>query len=164
MNGGEETSEVWRLCDNVSKLSAGDQIVIAVQSKALAMSTTQNTSNRAPVTIVKNEDTITFGDNVQIIVLESGIVENMFAFNVGTGYLYAPSSASNQLKTHIAIDENSSWSISIGENNVATIVAQGDSTRNVLMYNPTSMLFSCYASATTQDSLVIYKLENGEKN
>ena len=34
LNGGEETSEVWRLCDNVSKLSAGDQIVIAVQSKA----------------------------------------------------------------------------------------------------------------------------------
>ena len=96
------------------------------------------------------------------IIDENGVVENTFAFNVGTGYLYAPSSASNQLKTHASIDENSSWSIVIDSSCVANIVAQGESTRNVLMYNLASNLFSCYSSA--QEPVAIYKLIDGENN
>lgn len=157
-DGGEETETVyeWRICGDASELAVGDQIVIVVQAEEYALGTTQNTSNRSAASVVKDGHTITFGDDVQIITLENGVVENTFAFNVGTGYLYAPSSASNQLKTHAAIDENSSWSIVIDSSRVANIVAQGESTRNVLMYNSLSQLFSCYAS--TQDPVVIYKL------
>ena len=159
---GTETVSTWQLCTDVTELAVGDQIVIVVQSEEVALGTTQNTSNRSAASVVKDGHTITFGDDVQIITLENGVVENTFAFNVGTGYLYAPSSASNQLKTHASIDENSSWSIVIDSSCVANIVAQGESTRNVLMYNLASNLFSCYSSA--QEPVAIYKLIDGENN
>ena len=155
-----ETISVWELCTDASDLSVGDQIVIVVQSEEYALGTTQNTSNRSATAITKDGHTITINDDVQVITLESGVVENTFAFNVGTGYLYAPSSASNQLKTHSSIDENSSWSITIDSSCVANIIAQGESSRNVLMYNLASNLFSCYASA--QEPLMIYKLVERE--
>ncbi len=158
----EETVSTWQLCTNVTELAVGDQIVIVVQSEEVALGTTQNTSNRSAASVTKDGHTVTFGDDVQIITLENGVVENTFAFNVGTGYLYAPSSASNQLKTHASIDENSSWSIVIDSSCVANIVAQGESTRNVLMYNLASNLFSCYSSA--QEPVAIYKLIDGENN
>ena len=160
----DETATVstWQLCTNVTELAVGDQIVIVVQSEEVALGTTQNTSNRSAASVTKDGHTVTFGDDVQIITLENGVVENTFAFNVGTGYLYAPSSASNQLKTHASIDENSSWSIVIDSSCVANIVAQGESTRNVLMYNLASNLFSCYSSA--QEPVAIYKLIDGENN
>lgn len=161
-SGEVETVSSWELCTDISQLNVGDQIVIAVQSGEVALGTTQNTSNRSAATIVKEGHSITFGDDVQTITLENGVVENTFAFNVGTGYLYAPSSASNQLKTHSSIDENSSWAITIDSSCVATITAQGESTRNVLMYNLASNLFSCYASA--QETVVIYKLVESVKN
>lgn len=157
-----ETVNVWRICGDASELAVGDQIVIVVQSEEYALGTTQNTSNRLAASVVKDGHSVTFGDDVQIITLESGVVETTFAFNVGTGYLYAPSSASNQLKTHSSIDENSSWSIVIDSSCVATIQAQGESTRNVLMYNLASNLFSCYSSA--QETVVIYKLIDDENN
>ncbi len=159
---GTETVSTWQLCTDVTELAVGDQIVIVVQSEEVALGTTQNTSNRSAANVTKDGHTVTFGDDVQIITLENGVVENTFAFNVETGYLYAPSSASNQLKTHAAIDENSSWSIDIDASCVANIVAQGASTRNVLMYNLASNLFSCYSSA--QEPVAIYKLIDGENN
>lgn len=159
---GAKTVSTWQLCTDVTELAVGDQIVIVVQSEEYALGTTQNTSNRSAASVVKDGHTVTFGDDVQIITLESGVVEKTFAFNVGTGYLYAPSSASNQLKTHAAIDENSSWSIDIDASCVANVVAQGESTRNVLMYNLASNLFSCYSSA--QEPVVIYKSIDGENN
>lgn len=159
---GTATVSTWQLCTDVTELAVGDQIVIVVQSEEVALGTTQNTSNRSAASVTKDGHTVTFGDDVQIITLENGVVENTFAFNVGTGYLYAPSSASNQLKTHASIDENSSWSIVIDSSCVANIVAQGESTRNVLMYNLASNLFSCYSSA--QEPVAIYKLIDGENN
>lgn len=153
-----ETAQVWTLCDSTTQFAVGDKIVIAVQSEEKALGTSQNTSNRSYASVVKSGDTITFGDDVQIITLEAGLVENTFAFNVGTGYLYAASSSSNVLKTHDSIDENSSWSIEIDANGVASIVANGAATRNVLMYNSLSTLFSCYSSSTYQDPIVVYKL------
>ena len=159
---GTATVSTWQLCTDVTELAVGDQIVIVVQSEEVALGTTQNTSNRSAASVIKDGHTVTFGDDVQIITLENGVVENTFAFNVGTGYLYAPSSASNQLKTHASIDENSSWSIVIDSSCVANIVAQGESTRNVLMYNLASNLFSCYSSA--QEPVAIYKLIDGENN
>lgn len=158
----EETVSTWQLCTDVTELAVGDQIVIVVQSEEVALGTTQNTSNRSAASVTKDGHTVMFGDDVQIITLENGVVENTFAFNVGTGYLYAPSSASNQLKTHASIDENSSWSIVIDSSCVANIVAQGESTRNVLIYNLASNLFSCYSSA--QEPVAIYKLIDGENN
>lgn len=157
-----EIVSVWQLCHDTADLSVGDKIVLVVQSTECALGTTQNTSNRSAAKVTKDSHTVTLSDDVQIITLEEGVVENTFALNVGTGYLYAASSTNNQLKTHDSIDENSSWSITIDSSCVANVIAQGESSRNVLMYNLTSNLFSCYAS--TQEPLMIYKLVERENN
>ena len=157
----DEAVAVWRLCTSVGDLSVGDKIVITSQSGTMALGNTQNSSNRSATAVEKDVDTLTISEDVQIITLEAGVVENTFAFNVGTGYLYAPSSSSNHLKTHASIDENSSWLIAFDEWNVASIVAQGGSEINKLLYNPTNKIFSCYASA--QEPLMIYKLVEVEK-
>ena len=155
-NADPETVSVLLLCTYADELAVGDRIVITAQSAEYALGTTQNTSNRSAVSIEKDGDTLVTTDDVQIITLEAGTIENTFAFNVGTGYLYAPSSASNHLKTHAGIDANSCWRITIEESGVASIVAQGGSEINTLLYNPTNKIFSCYASA--QEPLMIYKL------
>ena len=148
--------KVWEICTDEADLAVGDQIVLVASSNERALSMTQNSNNRAATKIVKEDTSITINDDVQIITLEEGVVENTFAFNVGDGYLYAPSSASNHLRTKPAIDPNGSWLITIDEGAVANIVAQGESTINVLQYNSNNHIFSCYTS--TQEAILIYKL------
>ena len=152
--------KVWEICMDEADLAVGDQIVLVASSNERALSMTQNSNNRAATKIVKEDDSITINDDVQIITLEEGVVENTFAFNVGDGYLYAPSSASNHLKTQAAIDPNGSWSITIDEGAIANIVAQGESAINVLQYNSNNHIFSCYTS--TQEAILIYKLVERE--
>ena len=155
-----ETVMVWELCTDATQLNVGDQIIVVSQLEEAALGATQNTSNRPATSITKNDSLATISAETQVITLEAGLLENTFAFNVGTGYLYASSSSSNQLKTQEAITSNSSWEIVIDSDGVASIVAQGDNTKNILMYNAQSQLFSCYG--TEQSKVLIYKLV--EKN
>ena len=157
-----ETLGAWQICTDVSQLEVGDKIIIVAKTGDFALGTMQNTSNRSVASIEKSDNTATVTDDVQVITLENGIHENTFAFYVGTGYLYAPSSSSNHLKTRADINENASWSIEIDSSNIANIVAQGESSRNVLMYNSGNEIFSCYASS--QEAVVIYKWVDGANN
>ena len=157
-----ETVGAWQICTDVSQLEVGDKIIIVAKTGDFALGTTQNTSNRSVASIEKSDNTATVTNDVQVITLENGIHENTFAFYVGTGYLYAPSSSSNHLKTRADINENASWSIEIDSSNIANIVAQGESSRNVLMYNSGNEIFSCYASS--QEAVVIYKWVDGANN
>lgn len=151
-------NEIWTLVTDVSTLSAGDQIVIVAKDSNYALSTTQNTNNRGQATVTKNNEnsTVTFVNGVQTITLEVGKTDKTWAFNTGSGYLYAASSSKNYLKTETTLSDNSSWSIDIAEDGTATIKAQGSYTRNQLQYNKSSSIFSCYSSS--QQDVVIYKL------
>lgn len=153
----EESGEVWTLVTSASELQANDQIIIAAADYDFAISTTQNTNNRGQAAIDKDGNNVTFSADVQILTLEAGKVENTFAFNTGSGYLYAVSSSSNNMKTKVDLDENGSWLVTIGDKSIASIVAQGDKTRNTLQYNQSSLLFSCYAADKPQKAVVIYK-------
>jgi len=66
------------------------------------------------------------------------------------GYLYAASGSANQLKTQATNNINGKWTITFGNEGVASIVADG-SNRNVMQYNSGSSLFSCYSSASQSD-------------
>ena len=151
---------VWTLVSDASKLAIGDKIVIAATDYDYAISTTQNKNNRGQAAITKTNSTITIGETVQILTLEAGVVDNTFAFNTGSGYLYAASSSGNYLKTQTTNNANGSWSIAIDAKGVATVVAKGTSTRATMQYNQQSSLFACYSSAT-QKAISIYKLEDG---
>ena len=157
---GEDAEPAWTLVTDVNDLAAGDQIVIVAKNANYAMSTTQNSNNRAQAAVTKNENIITFGSDVQIMTLEVGKTSGTYAFNTGSGYLYAASSSKNYLRTETTLSANSSWNITISEDTgVATIKSTGSYTRNWLRYNSTNTppIFSCYSSGQTD--VCIYKLK-----
>lgn len=162
MTRTENAVDEYVLLTNVADLSVGDQIIITsgTDGAVKAISTTQNNNNRGATDIEIASNTITtIPANAQIITLETGMVANTFAFHVEgdvTGYLYAASSSKNYLKTQDNIDGNASWTIDVAESGVATIKAQGDYTRNLLQYNNSNTLFSCYSSKQ-QDVYIFYK-------
>lgn len=157
------STDVFKLLKDVNELNAGDKIIIAAAAEnyEVALSTTQNSNNRGQATITKNleDDTISYGADVQILTVEAGTKAGTFAFNTGSGYLYAASSSKNYLRTETTLSDNSSWKIEIsgGPDYSASIVAQGSNTTNLLRYNSSSSIFSCYSSG--QADVAIYYLD-----
>ena len=157
--GSGSSSTTATLVEAVTGLAAGDQIVIVAAESNAALSTNQKSNNRGQTGITKSDDksVVTFlTEDIQILTLEKGTVDGTFAFNTGSGYLYAASSSSNNLKTQTTNNANGSWSISIADG-VATVIAQGSNTRNCMQYNKSNALFACYGSAS-QDAISLYKV------
>ncbi len=159
----EETAKTATLVTDASTLKVGDEIIIAAKDNDFAMGE-QKTNNRAAVAVTKSEDKLTLTADVQKLTLKQGAKENTFAFDTGSGYLYAAgkskaqgeSSNKNYLKTSPDLTDNASWTIEIAEG-AATVVAQGENGCNTLRYNNSSGLFSAYVSG--QKDIAIYKLE-----
>lgn len=145
----------WRLVTDAANLNVNDRVVLVSSVSDYAMSINQKTNNRGAVEITRIGDGLIVNDEVQILTLEEGSKTGTFAFNTGSGYLYAASSSNNYLKTKETKDANGSWIITITDG-VASIVAQGANTHNVMQYNQPYELFSCYASAN-QNPICIYK-------
>lgn len=150
--------EKYTLMTDVAQLKAGYKVIIAAMEADVAISTTQNSNNRAAAAVTKEGNFIVApNDAVQIFRVEPGTKENTFAFNTGSGYIYAASSSGNHLKTQQTLDDNASWAISIADG-VTNIVAQGANTHNIMQYNASSSLFSCYGAAS-QKAVALYYLE-----
>ena len=154
-------SNVWGVTytkvTDVGSLAAGDEILIVSEHANKAISTTQNTNNRAAQAVTISSSTITDPSDVQVITLEASSTN--WKFKVGTdAYLYAASSSKNYLRTETSTNAGSDgiWSISITDGN-ATIRAQGDNTNNLLQYNNNNTLFSCYGSTQSNGAVQIYK-------
>ncbi len=153
-----EGDPVWTLVTDASSLAVGDQVVIVAKESNYALSTTQNENNRGQASVVKSDQIITFGNDVQVLTLEAGTASGTFAFNTGSGYLYAASSSKNYLRTETTLSANSSWSVTIAADGTATVVAKGSNTRNTMQYNQSSLIFACYSSAS-QKAIALYKLQ-----
>ena len=144
---------------NTSDLENGDAILIVNEEYAVALSTEQKTSNRGEEGIVLNNNAIDGpSEKVQkIILVKDG---DYYYFYVGKNnddkdtYLYAASSSSNNLKSTAEPDDNAKASITFSDGS-ANVKFQGDNTHNLLKYNKSSKLFSCYASGQTD--IQIYK-------
>lgn len=157
-SGSGSSAGTATLVTSDADIAVGDQVVIVASGYNYALSTTQNNNNRGQVAITKNGDNVTLEEGVQILTLEEGTTSGSFAFNTGSGYLYAASSGSNHLKTQTTNNANGSWSIVIAADGVATVKAKGSNARNMLQYNQTSSLFSCYASDKPQKPISLYKV------
>ncbi|MBR1809947.1 MAG: InlB B-repeat-containing protein [Paludibacteraceae bacterium] len=146
------------LATSTTTFEDGDEIVITNSDSNQALSTTQNDNNRGQTSVSAEDNKIIVDESgdVQIISLEKS--GDNWLFNVGTDdYLYAASSSSNHLKTNTksTVGDNGVWSITIAAStNVATITAQGTNTHNLLKYNSSSSMFSCYTSG--QNDVKIY--------
>lgn len=159
----KESDEIYTLVTDASTLKIGDKVIIAAANANVnvAISTTQNTSNRSQADVTKTNNTIVNpGANVQVFTLEAGTKSDTYAFNTGSGYIYAASSSANQLKTQLTNDDNGSWTISCTAKGVATIKAAGTNTRNYLKYNSDNKLFSCYKKSG-QNDVAIYSYGKG---
>jgi hypothetical protein len=150
-------ADSYELVTNVADLAEGDKIIIVNASATKAISTTQNSNNRGAADVTATNDVIIPGDAVQILTL--GKSGDNWTLYTGEGYLYASSGSSNQMKTQTTLNDNGKWAITISMN-VATFVAQGSNSRNVMQYNAGSTIFACYASASQTD-LKIYKKVEG---
>lgn len=143
-----------------SQLAEGNEIIIVnsgTAGEAKALSTTQGNNNRPATNVtVRSILAVTATDETQIITLERAEGDNPgWYFNVGNGYLYAASNTANHLKTHNTTAD-SKVAISIGDDNIASIVFQGQYSHNVMQYNQGSTLFSCYETAS-QSPVYIYQ-------
>ena len=149
----------YTLVKDVAELNAGDYIVIASSAtdgnaKVLGH---YNGGNNCPAGAATISGGFIAVNNAAI--LEVGKSGDYFTlYDAEKGYLYAASSSSNHLKAQPTVNDNAKWAISIASNYVATIKAQGSNTRNLLQYNSSSALFSCYASdSSSQASVYLYK-------
>ncbi len=153
---GASAAGDYTLVTNVSDLSVGDKVVIVAKDSNYALSTNQKSNNRGQASVTKDGNTLSITADVQTLTLEAGTIGGTFAFNTGSGYLYAASSSSNYLRTQTTNNDNGSWEITIAADGTATVVAQGTNTRNVMQHNSSDSLFACYASAS-QKAITIYK-------
>ena len=164
-----EEAATATLVTDVSALAAGDQVVIVAANNDYALSTNQKSNNRGQTAVTKTGDTVTLNSEVQVLTLEAGTVEGTFAFNTGSGYLYAAGTSkaqngsknNNYLRTQTTLDANGSFAVSISAAGVATVTAQGDNGCNLLRHNNQSALFACYASG--QNDISLYKVDTAEE-
>lgn len=156
INVVELETETYSLVTNVSDLAEGDEVIIVNTEKAKAMSSTQNTNNRAAEDVefdTSGKAIVPNTGEIQVFTLE-GDAEGWY-FNTGNGYIYAASNSSNHLKTETEKNDNAKAVITITDDGTS-VVFQRPNGRNVLQYNSGSDIFSCYESAT-QSPVQIYK-------
>lgn len=162
----ELSETTYELVGSDEDLDVTRKIAIVALDYSKALSTTQNTNNRAATAIVKttSDSTITMTDSTAAIRLDDGNSSGQYGLHVTngdtTGYLYAASSSSNYLKTEAELDANGNGSFSISINSetaAASIVANGTYSNATMRYNNTSSLFSCYAGSSNVLDLCIYQ-------
>lgn len=153
----------WYRVESANWLSAGDRVAIVANGYNVAASSADNGNNRKSVAVTKTTDDgyakMTFTTSVQEFILEDGTKSGSFGFWCDNGdkpsyYIYASSSSSNYMKSQEDLDDNASFAVSIADG-VAIVTAQGSNTRNIIKYNDSNDLFSCYSSG--QKDIAIYK-------
>ncbi len=156
------TPKVYELVKDVEDLTTNSSVIITNLDGDQAISTTQNSNNRAAAGVTMSESKITDpADGVEVFTVKAGEESGTLAFLATTeaGYIYAASSSANNLKTQASNDANGSWDVSINTTTgEATVVAQGTNTRNHLRYNSSNSIFSCYDSGSSQAKVAFYKL------
>ena len=129
-------------------------------------------NNRGAVSVDIDETTITVepGQEVYEFVITS-LDDPQGFYSIydprNAGYLYAAGgTSSNYLKTKANLDNKGQWTITFGENNKASIVAnfgneKAEEPRNTMRFNSTNNppIFSCYATGGQSDVYLYKKVE-----
>ena len=145
-----------------TSITPGKIYVIANADGTKVMGKTQNNNNRAAVDASLEGTTLTAADACEFTVGSSDSYYTFFdpEYNEGEGgYLYAAgnTSGANYLRTQTINNANGEWAITFDEEtNVATVIAQGSNNRNMMQYNNTNDLFSCYQTPT-QTAIKLYE-------
>ena len=155
----------YALVSDASKLEAGKKILFVGEKDGVyyAMGA-QNNNNRAAAEVDVVDGKIIPGENVAASTLVAN-EDGTWSFLTAVGYLYAASNSSNHLKSEAEIDDYAKATISIGEDNLATILFGGDRDRNDLRFNSTNNppIFSCYAESNENMKHVYIYMETSEE-
>lgn len=154
IGGVSAQAQYYELVTSVDQLNDGDKCLIVNTSAGKALSTTQNGNNRgaAAVTITDNKiETV----ETKVCVLTLERQGDKWAFNTGNGYLYAASSSKNYLRTEKTLSDNSKATITIDATGATTIQFTGSYTHNLIQYNSSNNIFSCYGSS--QQPVVLFR-------
>ncbi len=160
---------IYELVKDASILKNGDQILISyipsdgAGGYVLGEHKSNNFGatflNSAAVSSDKSTIEITTQSPVTAAVLE-GSTEAWY-FHTNEGYLCATSSSNNYLgaKTLDKAGNDAKATINIADNGNATVVFQGNNSRNNLRYNSdkNALLFSCYTSSSDTKRVQIYR-------
>lgn len=149
-------SEVtYELVESMDDFDINRKMIIAANTYNYALGP-QATNNRTGVEITKIDKTINIENiNLTVFTVEQGTKDNTYSFKETSGYIYAAgSNANNYLKTQGTKTDNSSYALSFGTNGTVSMVAQGTNTNNILRYNISSKLFSCYGNITDRTSTI----------
>ena len=86
--------DTFELVTDATSLKAGDKVIIVAKDYGYALGTNQKSNNREAVSVTKTGNTVTATTATEVLTLEAGNKEGTYAFNTGSGYLYAASSSS----------------------------------------------------------------------
>ena len=153
------------LVTNINQLAPGKQIIIADKNEdtsASALSSNQRSNNRGVANVIISDLTITATDATEILTLEKEGDYWYLKANKSTtkGYLFAPGGGNNLRTTEKKTTNGAQASITIADNNVASVVFNTTADQKNLRYNPSSDLYSCYKSG--QSDIYIY-VEKGDE-
>ena len=146
-----------------SSITSGKHyLIVGYKSDVYQAMGEQKSNNRTAVNVTLSEGKISITDEAVSEVVIYGpdasgyytIYDSNYDNNKG-GYLYAAASGSNNMKSQQTNNVNGKWNITF-DDGVASIVATESSNRNVMQYNNSSTLFSCYASAS-QGAVYLYE-------
>lgn len=148
-----------------SSIESGKTYIIVNQESSKAMGVQKDTNRDAVNVAIANDKITVSSDDVYEFFIES-VGENVYSIydarynNNSGGYLYAASGSKNHLKTEEELDAdgNGKWTISIGENDGVSIVAQGSNSRKYMRFNANNgnPIFSCYASTSNLPQVSLY--------
>ncbi|MBE6212757.1 MAG: hypothetical protein E7129_06440, partial [Rikenellaceae bacterium] len=130
----------WWLVTDVNDLAAGDEIIIAATGLDYAINTGSSGNTRSSTAITKVGGALeNVSSSVQVYALEID-ANGLYSFKgtLGDGankYIYASSSSSNYMKVTSTLDDNGKFTIEIASDGAATVIAQGENTRNHMQYN-----------------------------
>ncbi len=155
----------FRLVTDATELKAGDRLIIANTENNAAMANIVKANNKDKVSVSITDGVLTY--TVRPLILSLGGEDGKWTFktqNYGgittsedEGYLAATGTGT---KNYMDVQEDPApATINIGTNGDATIKF-ASSNRNILRYNATNSIFSCYSGG--QKPVQIYKYYTGE--
>lgn len=146
-------ADTYKLVTDVTELDeACDVIVVGEKSGTYyAIATTTNTNNRKVVEVTLNAGMIVNPEEtVGIFNVKKDADNYTFYFSnyEGTkGYLAATSSSGNYLGVVADVSDDAKAAVKIADTGLASVVFQGENTRNIMRFNST--LFACYTTTSS---------------
>ena len=153
------STQKWNLVKHGESLEIDAEYVIAYNStntkKALSsINTSGSTHYGNSVEVTIDGEVLKGSELMKALTLKAGNGGSNYAFKNGDNYLTW--SSGNSLDESETLNNASSWTIEIDENDVATITNVGTTSR-MLQFNSSNSRFACYQASSKQQNARLYK-------